>query len=369
MPKLHVLVIDDAALIRDFIRQGLYAVLNQIEILEATNGRHAKGVLETKPVDVVLCDWEMPEVNGQELLAWIRSHARLSKIPFIMVTGRGERDHVVAAMRAGIDGYVVKPFTIERLSKQVREVVAKRGLNLGVIPTSAAVADTVSILTGSYRKDGAIVPVDDLPEALPPFDIPAAVARMAGKQELVRKALIGFYTSFGKAPMEIDHLVASGKTEELLRLAHTIKGVAATLEATELTTASAALENTLLQDRDSEVQDLVNAVKLALVPALAAAARVLPPRGATPTSQQATASSTMNYAEMNSLITKLQTLLAGNNTKARELIAPLREILIGRNLDSHLNEIETQLSRFDFRGAGNTLATLTAALPSRKSAP
>ncbi len=119
MPKLQLLVIDDAALIRDFIRQGLYAILRQIEILEATNGRHAKTVLETKPVDLVLCDWEMPEVNGHELLVWIRTHARLSKLPFIMVTGRGERDHVVAAIRAGIDGYVVKPFSIEKLSNRI----------------------------------------------------------------------------------------------------------------------------------------------------------------------------------------------------------------------------------------------------------
>ncbi len=129
MPKIRVLIIDDFALIRDFIRIGLQATSGQIEILEAANGRYAKAVLEGNPVDIVLCDWEMPDVNGQDLLIWVREHERLKDLPFVMVTARSERKHVVAALRAGADGYVVKPFSIETLAKQIQSVLArKRGL-------------------------------------------------------------------------------------------------------------------------------------------------------------------------------------------------------------------------------------------------
>ncbi|CAK0781653.1 two-component system, chemotaxis family, chemotaxis protein CheY [Gammaproteobacteria bacterium] len=155
MKKLQVLIIDDVNLVRDFVRHGLGAVLSQVEVLEAVNGRHAQGVLETKPVDLVLCDWEMPEVNGQELLLWIRAHERLKDLPFIMVTGRTERNHVVTALRAGIDGYVVKPFSIDALAEKIREVLTKRGVALGAPPVSAIPSDAVAILTGSHRKEDA----------------------------------------------------------------------------------------------------------------------------------------------------------------------------------------------------------------------
>ena len=268
MQTLRILVIDDAALVRDFIRQGLYVVLSQIEIVEAFNGRRAQSLLETKPIDLVLCDWEMPDVDGQALLLWIRAHERLHNTPFIMVTVRGERNHVVAAMRAGIDGYVVKPFSIDTLAKQIRGVLAKRGINLGTIP--ALTLPTTSTL----QQDAAFVSARILPDTLPPFDLATVVARMANKPELVRKTLVRFHDSFGNAPAELDRLMTEGKRDELLRLAHTIRGIAATLEASALTTAAATLEETLLQGNTREVETLVEALKTALLPALTAAGQV-----------------------------------------------------------------------------------------------
>ncbi len=363
MPKLQLLVIDDSALIRDFIRQGLYAVLRKIEILDATNGRHAKAVLETKSVDLVLCDWEMPEVNGQELLVWLRAHPRLGNLPFIMVTGRGERSHVVAAMRAGIDGYVIKPFSIEILAKQIKDVVAKRGLRFEIPPTLIAGAEAVAVLTGGTRKEDVQAAPDDLPDRLPPFDIAAAIARMAGKRDLVQKALVSFYTSFSGAPSEFDRLLAEGRQQEVMRLAHTIKGIAATLEATALTAATAALENALLHDPEAEVQGLVNAVKLALLPALAAAARVSPTKGGLAASPPSSATVVIDSAEVRRVIAVLRILVTENSAKARLGLASLREALKGANLDPALDAIEEPLRRFDFRVAEQALATLADSLP------
>ncbi|CAK0772819.1 putative Chemotaxis protein CheY [Gammaproteobacteria bacterium] len=126
MKNLKVLVIDDAGAIRSFIRFGLVEIFPQIEIIEAGNGRQAQIILNNKPVDLILCDWEMPEINGHKLLLWIKEDGRLKNIPFIMITGNADKKHVVAALQAGIDGYVVKPFSIDALAKRIQEVMAKK---------------------------------------------------------------------------------------------------------------------------------------------------------------------------------------------------------------------------------------------------
>jgi len=359
MQRLQVLVIDDASIIRNFIRYGLGEVLPQVEILEAANGRYAQSVLNSKPVDLVLCDWEMPEINGQELLLWIRSHERLRNLPFIMVTGRGERSHVVAALRAGIDGYVVKPFNIDTLAKQIREVLAKRGLSL----TPSVSSDAVVIPTnqpGPLPVSAVIPPKDLLPDSLPPFNLTVAIARMAGKRDLVRRSLVNFHESFRNAPAEFERLITEGQRDELQRLVHTLKGVAATLEAVALTKAAATLEDTLLNHSTNEIRTLVDAVNVELVHAVAAAAQVLPVAESVVT-ESPPLPIAIDYRELNRLVAELRTLLAKNSTKSREAVIPLRKILDGTNLDSHLNTLVGHLDRFNFRGAENVLITLTAA--------
>lgn len=157
MSKFNVLVVDDANFIREFIRRGLTTIIPNIVVLEAVNGRHAQEVLAKKPVDIVLCDWEMPEVDGHELLSWLRSDERFQDLPFVMVTSRGEKTHVVKALRAGIDGYIVKPFSIDTLMGKMNEALARRGKSISSETKSSAsttvpFSDSVAILTGAHRK-------------------------------------------------------------------------------------------------------------------------------------------------------------------------------------------------------------------------
>lgn len=132
MNKLNLLIVDDVSMIRNFIRHGLVAALKEVEIFEASNGRRAQDILLSKPIDLVLCDLDMPEVNGHELLSWVRTNEKLHDISFIMITGRSERKHVVEALKIGIDGYIVKPFSIENLVNKIKEAVIKRGKNISL---------------------------------------------------------------------------------------------------------------------------------------------------------------------------------------------------------------------------------------------
>ena len=110
--------------------------------------------------------------------------------------------------------------------------------------------------------------------------MPAALARMGGRAHLVRKILLGFYEGFSDAESAIDRSLASRDYGEIERLAHTLKGVAATLEASALTKAAGGLEVALHEGDLSELSRLVATVKSELEPALAAAATIGPRRTA-----------------------------------------------------------------------------------------
>ncbi len=125
MAKYKVLVVDDMASVRKFIKFGLEKNHPNVEIFEASNGKEAQNFLETSKFDLVLCDWEMPFMNGHELLTWIRNHPTLKSLPFIMVTAKSEKDNVIQALQAGVNGYIIKPFTIEGLIQKMGEVNKK----------------------------------------------------------------------------------------------------------------------------------------------------------------------------------------------------------------------------------------------------
>ena len=88
MSKVSVLVVDDASFIRDLIKKGLRSHFPGIQIDEAVNGRKAQQMLGVQKFDLVLCDWEMPEMSGLELLTWFRQQSEFKATPFIMEIGR-----------------------------------------------------------------------------------------------------------------------------------------------------------------------------------------------------------------------------------------------------------------------------------------
>lgn len=125
MRKLNVLVVDDVASMRKFLKYGLDKSFPEISVDEAANGKEAQVKLEKEEYDLVLCDWEMPYVNGEELLTWVRNHPTLSKMPFIMVTSRSDKPSVLKAMHGGVDSYMIKPFTADGLAQKVMMLVDK----------------------------------------------------------------------------------------------------------------------------------------------------------------------------------------------------------------------------------------------------
>lgn len=126
MKKVKLLIVDDASFIRDLVKKAVKDRFPHFVFEEAINGKKAKAVLEKDEFDLVLCDWEMPEVSGMELLQWMRNEYQYNKTPFIMVTSRGDKENVVQAIQAGVSEYIGKPFSSDQLVKKVIKVLSKR---------------------------------------------------------------------------------------------------------------------------------------------------------------------------------------------------------------------------------------------------
>lgn len=154
MSKVNVLIVDDASFIRDLMKKGLRSQFPGIQLEEAVNGRKAQQIIAAQSFDLILCDWEMPEMSGLELLSWFRQQAEYKTVPFIMVTSRGDKDNVVQAIQAGVSDYIGKPFTQEQLITKVTKALSRSG-RLQALQRSAPVRslstgishDSLSVLT------------------------------------------------------------------------------------------------------------------------------------------------------------------------------------------------------------------------------
>jgi CheY-like chemotaxis protein len=190
MSKISVLVVDDASFIRDLVKKCLRNYFPGIRTEDAINGKKAQAMLTKEAFDLVLCDWEMPEMSGLELLTWCREQDNLKTMPFIMVTSRGDKENVVQAIQAGVSGYVSKPFTNEQLLTKVKQALNKIGkldALMNSAPTkmnSAFGNDSLSALTGGKAPvvaapAPAAAPARGLLNS-PPVKAPAASATPGG---------------------------------------------------------------------------------------------------------------------------------------------------------------------------------------------
>ena len=160
MSKIKALVVDDASFVRDLVRRTMRSQFPSIELHEAPDGRKAQALMGRERFDLILCDWEMPEVSGLELLQWARGHSHYSDTPFVMVTSRGDKEHVVEAIREGVSDYLGKPFSPDSLSKKVRKVLGSRLGDGGQAPeaSSDAFRQSADLLTGGAQPQSRDAP-------------------------------------------------------------------------------------------------------------------------------------------------------------------------------------------------------------------
>ncbi|QKQ25121.1 response regulator [Candidatus Reidiella endopervernicosa] len=161
MTKVRVLVVDDAAFMRDIVKKGMRSTYPAFQLDEAAHGKQAQTMIGKSDYDLILCDWEMPEMNGAELLQWIRETPEHAHLPFIMITSRGDKENVVEAIKLKVSNYIVKPFTNEKLINIATDVMskamklsAKQLQEIGGARPDKIQSGSVAILTGGRSEVG-----------------------------------------------------------------------------------------------------------------------------------------------------------------------------------------------------------------------
>ncbi len=121
---MKVLVVDDFATMRKIIKNVLRQI-NVDNVVEAENGKHALDLLKKEEVDLIVSDWIMPEMTGIDFLKACKSDESIKKIPFLMVTAEAQKDCIMEAIKSGVDNYIVKPFTPEKLQGAIEKAKAR----------------------------------------------------------------------------------------------------------------------------------------------------------------------------------------------------------------------------------------------------
>ncbi|HPX55178.1 MAG TPA: chemotaxis response regulator CheY [Syntrophales bacterium] len=122
--SIKILIVDDFATMRKVIR-NLLKQSGYENIVEAEDGVNALKVLQSQKIDFVVSDWNMPNMSGLELLKAVRADEELKALPFLMVTAEALQENVVAAVKAGVSNYIVKPFTSETLDEKIKKIMEK----------------------------------------------------------------------------------------------------------------------------------------------------------------------------------------------------------------------------------------------------
>lgn len=122
---MKFLVVDDFSTMRRIIK-NLLNDLGYANVSEADDGQTALPMLQSGDFDFLITDWNMPGMPGLELLKAVRADPKLAKLPVLMLTAEAKREQIIEAAQAGVNGYVIKPFTAATLKEKIDKILEQR---------------------------------------------------------------------------------------------------------------------------------------------------------------------------------------------------------------------------------------------------
>ncbi|PZW48261.1 hypothetical protein C8P66_1058 [Humitalea rosea] len=329
----RVLLVEDNEINSEVAREILTDAGLVVDMAE--NGRIAceKVFAAGASYAAVLMDLQMPEMDGIEATTLIRARISAQELPIIAMTAHAYDQERRRCVEVGMNDHVAKPVdpvvliaTLDRWLKPERHqrpVVAA--------PVATTVAEPA------------------LPEHLPPFDIEAALLRLNGKRKLLHKLIADFATTFGDTMPRLTEQMAQGQLVEARRLAHTLRGVAGSLEARDVAEAAGALEDAIAQGETQRFAPLHQALQEALAPAIAAARSLLPttPVVAEPVATEAV----LDFSTVQGLLGELRGLLERRSLRARQAADGVKAALGGTPEGARFLAISTAVARLDYAAA------------------
>ncbi|MGQ9371170.1 response regulator [Azospirillum sp. ST 5-10] len=343
---LRVLVADDNAINRQVAREILEDAGLQATVVG--DGRAAVDLALAAGADfaALLTDVQMPDMDGYAVTRAIRARIGPDRLPIIAMTAHALEEERRRCLDAGMDDHVAKPVEPQRLV-----AVLDRWLT----PRPAAAAAPLRPATTAPAPP---LPDAPLPDALPGFDLAAALARMNGNARTLRAAIADFHARWGEAAAMLRRLHEAEDWTAMERIAHGVRGTAGTVGAAAVSAAAGALEATLREGRTGEAAERLAVLAAVLEPALAAAASLAGDGGAA----AAPAAAGGDPAAAAALLESLAAALRAGSMKAPGHLAALRTALAGRGCDARLEALGAAVDALDFAAAETALAGLAAQL-------
>ena len=226
----------------------------EIDVTVVDNGELAVQAVQDKSFDGVLMDIQMPRMNGYEATRLIREIPGCAKLPIIAMTAHAMKGDEEKCLEAGMDGYIAKPINQERLFATLSHLLRGHQRVVETVRNADAVAGAEAADDGGAATAAAPAKDEGPPLDLPGIDVQAALANSGLDRRTFKTILLGFYNDNSSTRREIEQAAADGRTGDLLRLAHSLKGSAGNIGAVGLQTVAARVEEECRKRLDSSVR-------------------------------------------------------------------------------------------------------------------
>ena len=344
----HLLLVEDHPINQEVAREILQGVGFIVEI--ANNGKEALRWLERQTFDGVLMDLQMPEMDGYEATRRIRANPTYTHLPIIAMTAHAIAEERQKCFDVGMNEHISKPIEVDVLFASLlkwlpaREPSDVRMLTMPVAPIV------------SHDEEA-------LPDKLDGIHVETGLSRVRGNQKLYRQLLIDFKRDYSDTAQKVRQAVEQhSDSEGAARIAHTVKGLAGNIAATELFDAARVLEVSLKKRDDENLSDILSSFDVALARVLQAIQVLEETTGSGHETARAVTQGkpVLDRARAKDGLLVLRGYLDRYDVKAEQALDHLRELLPGVAFQKDLLALSECLDTFDFEGAGGFLSALDA---------
>jgi len=341
----RVLLVEDNEINQQVARELLESAGLVVQV--AGNGREAvEAVLaDQSAFDVVLMDLQMPEMDGYEATRRLREKFGPLELPIIAMTAHALESEHQKCLTAGMNDHVPKPVDPDRLvATLVRWIKPDPSRPASARPTRP--------------ESGPAAPAD-LPAQVPGIDLESALRNLGGNRQLLVKLLHDFQQEFSDVVAKIRAALAGSDMELAQRTAHTLKGVAGNIAATDVCAAAAAVDAAIRKSEQDRLGELLDHLHASLQTVLAGIPVAQPQAvSAAPAPARTPNRAVLDKPRVAQAIVKLDDLLKKNNLGAKKQLAPLRGLLAEAGVPESLGQLEACMDKLDFKGARTALAAI-----------
>ena len=332
----RILLVEDNAINQQVATELLEQARFVVEI--ANNGQEALDKLAREPFDCVLMDIQMPVMDGYEATRIIRAQEQFQDLSVLAMTANAMVEDQQEAEAAGMNGHIAKPIDPKQLFSMLVQWITP--------------GEREVVQSSAYEQSQAGSEVDGLPKHLPGIDLADGLKRLGGNRVLFRKLLVEFNEDHGNDIDAIKKAVKQDQEDVAQRIAHTIKGLAGTIGARDLSLSAGKLEAALKAGhRAEDYVILMGELEQAITPVLSGLGQLnRAPEEARPVAESADRDTIVQ------LLDELGELIDGMDPESEEKAEELAKAL-GRQADpALLRKLARQLSGFEFDEALETLA-------------